>query len=898
MQMKQRNLKLLWFRIQWACSVAVLFLGATLVNIETSYAAVGGDRIVINEVMFMPETGPEWVELYNASGEPRDADQVWFFDASDTINPWKDLTVAANDFDDEFIPLGAMTSGDVLYLGRVDATFQSLSVALGANANAMPAVIQVEYWNGSSWQDLIATDGTESAGIPFSQNGDISWTVPSDWVATQVNGISSYYVRLSVDATLSASVDVEVVDYSGGRDVDIVGYDVANATDNTYTIPAALPPVPVGAFVVILYDGLGSAADDYDFSDGLAELHTSTLSGDVLTDVDDRVTVYTGVPHDELMRLDFVAWGDNPEHANFINTSQGRGSSRRQPAVGRTIGLYPRAYNEPRPVWAVFFPVDISRGAPNPIPTSLLATPWEGADFAEGNISFAWITPAFNVVGYRFQLDDGPSFGSPLIDEELAPALFELSTPLGPGTYYWRVQTIDRSGERGAWSLGFPFSISLPSAAPPASAKKDLNLTAVLKTKDTKLVCLECRRDHGRHAWDNVHKNRANTFSPHSRNYCYAGCIKMLSDFYRGSLSMDRIAYQIGLGREGTAENAKGPEGDLRHSLTAGDSQIVDGLSWALGDADISYKFTKPTFAQVKGWVVAGKPFILGVPGHVVVIDGYTEPDIVHYNDPDTGRETKPRWGTVPGDAYWVLKPATAAGRMDEGTIKEDTDEDGRPRFVASKWDGKDYNSWGLMTFDEKKRFKTDPIKADTDNDCVQDKVEVWSYVFGGAGRKADQDGDNIRAELDSDTDDGGELDGAEDTNLDGDKDGGETDPFVAADDGAGVTVEYFFQGTSPPVPGIGGTGESWATMDLSKDDKKFRFRSADNILGQIDTQTLVTASRWNQLGSNPERIVFTGNGGGAFFYVNVLLEDYLRAVVDVIKDGKRVRYLLMACKP
>jgi hypothetical protein len=874
----------------------ITFFGLLIIGLMcgTFSAWAVQDGIVINEVMFMPATGSEWVELYNASGEPRDLDKVWFFDFSKTGNEWKDLTVAANEIDDDFVPVGGMAPKDFLYEGRRDATFQAISVVLGSNVNTIISSIKAEYWNGSDWQDLFATDGTASAGVTLSQNGDITWTVPFDWGATGVNGVSAYYVRLSVDKTLSSNVDVDVTDYRDGLEIDIADYDITNAAEDTYTIPTALPPVPPGAFVVINFDGLGPGADDYDFSDGVAELHSSILTGNVFTDVEDSVILYSGMPHDESTKKDFVAWGDYIQHDNFIDTLPGVGSLRRAPRPGRTIGLHPKMYGGPFKSWVVYLENDTSKGATNPIPTPLPIDPWPNTCFIDGVVSFAWIEPEFNVKSYRLQVDDDPTFNSPIVDIEINTSFYITPTPLPAETYYWRVKAIDRTGESSRWSTIASFVIRAISGSPNT---KDLGVIPILKTKDTKLVCLECRRDHALHSWDNVHKNKKHTFSGHSKNYCWAGCIKMMADYYGGSLSMDRIAYEVG---RSEAANPEGPKWDLRHGRTASIPQVTDGLKWALTDAGITHGTPKPSFAWIKNHIDINKPFILWVPGHVVVIDGYTEPDIVHYNDPDTGVETKRCWGPVPGKGYWVLTPAIATGRSDEPSISADPDNDGRPRFVSGKWDGKDYNPWGLMTFDEEERFKTDPNKADTDGDCVQDKVEVWSYVFGKGkiARRPDQDGDGIRAEKDSDTDDGGFADGDEDTNLDGDLDAGETDPFKSDDDGDFILVEYFFQGTSPPIPGIDGKGKSWATLALSTDDKKFRFKSADKILGEIDTQKAIVADMWREIPGNPSRIIFTGTNAGVKFYGNVLLENYLRAVVDVTKNNKRVRYLLKACKP
>lgn len=97
------------------------------------------------------------------------------------------------------------------------------------------------------------------------------------------------------------------------------------------------------------------------------------------------------------------------------------------------------------------------------------------------------------------------------------------------------------------------------------------------------------------------------------------------------------------------------------------------------------------------------------------------------------------------------------------------------------------------------------------------------------------------------------------------------------------------FIGSSLPV------ADSIGTLAINNDpqyDDTFQWESSDSILGEIATES-VTATRWTYLPGSPARLVFIGNGNGATFYGNVLFEPYNRAVVDVVKDSKRVRYLL-----
>lgn len=74
-----------------------------------------------------------------------------------------------------------------------------------ANSNA--SVLTVKYWTGTGWADISATDGTDSGGATFAQDGEITWTVPAGhvWKKSTINGRTLYWLRLEVSAALDSS---------------------------------------------------------------------------------------------------------------------------------------------------------------------------------------------------------------------------------------------------------------------------------------------------------------------------------------------------------------------------------------------------------------------------------------------------------------------------------------------------------------------------------------------------------------------------------------------------------------------------------------------------------------------------------------------------------------------
>uniref|UniRef100_A0A6M3IGB0 Uncharacterized protein n=1 Tax=viral metagenome TaxID=1070528 RepID=A0A6M3IGB0_9ZZZZ len=124
---------------------------------------------------------------------------------------YMDQTSAAVDNDaDTEVSLGAMTTSDICYIGAVD-TFLGLAIDIGTvNANASTTPPDMEYWNGT-WTDVSSdSDGTLSSTTSFAVDGLYTWTLPTDWLTTSVNGsVPLYYVRFKPKATLTTGTSFD-----------------------------------------------------------------------------------------------------------------------------------------------------------------------------------------------------------------------------------------------------------------------------------------------------------------------------------------------------------------------------------------------------------------------------------------------------------------------------------------------------------------------------------------------------------------------------------------------------------------------------------------------------------------------------------------------------------------
>ncbi len=602
---------------------------------------------------------------------------------------------------------------------------------------------------------------------------------------------------------------------TAGTGFDLSGWQVSNENGDVYALPAALTDVPPNTYILISFDGLGAGNDDYDASDGLIVLHTPSGLGDVFPDAAGQVGLYQPGALSAQTIVDFLAWGgfDASAGANAVaggvwprgqaaSFENGFGDISEADILekGESLGRYPGASGMGSGVWSNYPAGSTTPGAANSVQPVLFITPENGARLDATSFSLSWRAAA-GADSYRFQLDDDPSFGSPLVDVivedtyyQPGATLQQAGAPRLPaGQYYWRVAPL-RDNLMASWSSIFNFETLIPVGG----TEKVLGIARVRQNKDSYLLGLDGAPEGDpttntpENAWDSPAPCTEppcadNTKYQHGRQYCVRASIRMMASWYNGGqiLSMDRISYHIleewsGNTHAGTNDGI--PDNDLGfdRGMYFPDEED-EGISWAL-NATINAPAAKPTFAEIQAWIDADRPVMFRNPGHMMVIDGYRVDmdgvEYVHVLDPDQPPDFE-RWQeydsqTIVG--YWP-GPAGGTGRADETSVWTDSDGD------------------GIMDFDEAVRFNLNPYNPDTDGDWVQDKQDMRAYVFDAAGnydkRSSDIDGDDIRKEADPDNDGDGSPDGCEDFNYNGIYESplGESDNFDAGDTRACVPL-------------------------------------------------------------------------------------------------------------
>jgi len=82
----------------------------------------------------------------------------------------------------------AMTTSDRLYVCLPDI-IGGLHIDMTTSLNTNASAITVNYWTGAAFTSITPTDGTIIGGATsLAQDGDITWTAPTDWVASHLGG--------------------------------------------------------------------------------------------------------------------------------------------------------------------------------------------------------------------------------------------------------------------------------------------------------------------------------------------------------------------------------------------------------------------------------------------------------------------------------------------------------------------------------------------------------------------------------------------------------------------------------------------------------------------------------------------------------------------------------------
>jgi hypothetical protein len=291
---------------------------------------------------------------------------------------------------------------------------------------------------------------------------------------------------------------VELKNYSTAP-VKIRGYSLTNEIIDWYKFPDVMPDVPAGAFVVVVFDGLGNGSNDYDFSDNFATLHSQPGQVDIFSDEDGQVALYKvnsfiylpliarSGPGTASSSIDvppivsFVAWGVAPGAAAsnaslagiwneswYVNLNGVTGIVVPEiPLVpNETLGLLPSSPNSFPDHWVTYQSSEATPGGENSVPGIKWYYPSDGATIDGATFSVSW-NYVEGASGYHFQMSDTNDFsGTLLVDETLTLPAYIPKVAVADGIHYWRLQVLYPSGA-SAWTsvhTNQSINITLPLA--------------------------------------------------------------------------------------------------------------------------------------------------------------------------------------------------------------------------------------------------------------------------------------------------------------------------------------------------------------------------------------------------------------------------------------------------
>lgn len=598
---------------------------------------------------------------------------------------------------------------------------------------------------------------------------------------------------------------VELVNV-GGAPAAFAGAVLENQAGERYALPQGLT-LPGGGVLVVVFDGPARI-------EGL----TVHAGRPTLLDADTgSVSLIVGAT-----RQDSAMWSASGGPSFHL----GRGGRVAPFRPGTTLGRPPSSTGDGPDAWTVFDPPQATPGRRNAYPPVVGLLPLSGAVLRTTSPTLSWYTVAA-ATQYRVQMAAESVFTTLLLDRSVeATSTSGVTTmqlpvgPLAPGRYFWRVVAAYADGqvaassppavvwigreaqvaERGSPATGVwdrlrreiglvPVVHAAASHQAPAVAgvlRKTLPVPLILQQKDTRLLSLEAKTETGSQPWDAPWRPAP------AGPFCSRASVAMVTAFFGGKLSQDRITY------EAFKDFRAGPIFDLFVNNGFGDRDIKKSLTYALG-AEPELRFNETLTAQEyfdlhKAEIDAGYPVVATTKVHAFVVVGYGEDERGKYltiNDPAIGQYDwlvllapgvvdADEWGPANTEQYMstsFVMPRVARGVSDEPEIHQDSDGD------------------GVMDFDEVQRFQTDPRAKDSDDDGIDDKQDIrawvyapvrgWAFVSPAGLLASDEDLDKKAMELDADSDDGGCLDGMEDTNGNGhlEAGSGESDNFEKDDD-------------------------------------------------------------------------------------------------------------------
>ena len=352
----------------------------------------------------------------------------------------------------------------------------------------------------------------------------------------------------------------------------------------------------------------------------------------------------------------------------------------------------------------------------------------------DNSVLFSWL-PVQGVDSYRV-----------IVRDRNNNDVYNLSTPntslsleLTEGLYSWTV-----IGEDEFWisrmKNGNLFvdsdNIEIKEANINTSIFKQLKIHKIKGRRDTKMLDLGYLDNLLNYSWDRPNLD-AEKIEWHENTRCWAIATEVMNHLYGGNLTQDEIVYH-GLYKtkdpllspflpEGGSISIDQETGAITVDPVTGEpiGEVVETLKWALRVDKLNFGEGAPSYATVKNAIDNRKLVYLDVPKHAMLIYGYVG-DASNYafyyafidNEGNVGTSLNYR-----KQIYGYFIPDAVYGDVEMSDVRVHMDSDGD----------------GITDFEEEERFCinvqnekvcTNGSLVDSDNDGIEDKREIYDYVF------------------------------------------------------------------------------------------------------------------------------------------------------------------------
>ena len=347
----------------------------------------------------------------------------------------------------------------------------------------------------------------------------------------------------------------------------------------------------------------------------------------------------------------------------------------------------------------------------------------------DNKVLFSWL-PVQGVDSYRVVVRDRNNND-----------IYNLSTPntslsleLTEGLYSWTVVGEDEFWTsrmyNGALEMNME-NIDIQKANINTSIFKQLKIHKIKGRRDTKMLDLGYLDESLNYSWDRPNLD-AEKIEWHENVRCWAIAIEVLNHFYGGNLTQDEIVYYghymeqepllspfLPTGANPIYTDSVTGEPIFIDSVTGKPtSELIKTLKWALNgdDTPLNYVVGEPSYDIVKNAIDKEKLVYVIVPHHAMVIYGYVGDAsnyVFYYAFVDNNGEIANSLNYDKQiEGYFIPDVERNHVRMSDVRVHMDSDGD------------------GITNFEEETRFGTDTLLVDSDNDGIEDKREIYDYIY------------------------------------------------------------------------------------------------------------------------------------------------------------------------